>query len=78
VAIPANLAPLRSYYDPSLWDRLLPAIRAHQAEKAQHLIDGRWKTLEEAREMIGYLHALEWLFKEANELTRVENDTPEE
>jgi hypothetical protein len=77
VAFPNNPGPLRTYYDPSLWDRLLPAIREHQAEKAQHLIDGRWKTLEEARELVGYMRAFDWLFAMAAELTKVENETEE-
>jgi hypothetical protein len=75
VVIPTNLAPLRTYYDPSLWDRLAPAIREHQVEKAQHLVDGRWKTLEEAREMVGYMRALEWIFAMAAELTKAETET---
>lgn len=65
-------APLRTYYDPTLWQRLAPALREHQHEKAQHLIDGRWKSLEEARELIGYLRGLDWVLATADELTRIE------
>jgi hypothetical protein len=78
MTIPALFPPTRVYYDPSLWDRLAPAIREHQAEIAQHILDGRWKSLEEAREKIGYLRALDWLFKKADDLTRIENETPKE
>lgn len=74
MVIPSNPGPLRTYYDPSLWNRLLPAIREHQAERAQHLLDGRWKTLEEAREHVAYLRAFDWIFATAAELTKAENE----
>lgn len=77
MTIPTNPGPLRTYYDPSLWNRLEPEIRAHAVERAQHLIDGKWKTLEEAREIIGYLRAIDWLFATANDLTRIEPDAHE-
>jgi len=73
MSIPPTLPPLRTYYDPTLWNRLVPLVRDHQVEKSQHLIDGRWIPLEEAREIIGYLRALDWLISTADELTRVEN-----
>lgn len=73
MSLPPLLPALRTYYDPMLWSRLVPVIREHQNEKAQHLIDGRWKTLEEAREIIGYLRALDWLISTADSLTRVED-----
>jgi hypothetical protein len=74
MAIPAGPGPLRSYYDPSLWTRLAPAIRETAQEKMRHLIDGRWKTLEEAREIVGYLRAIDQIFAIADDLTRVEDD----
>lgn len=68
----ADGAPIRTYYDPRLWDRLLPEIRREQARNANKLLDGRWKTLEDARESIGYHRALQWLIDTAAVLTQIE------
>jgi hypothetical protein len=65
--------PLRSYYDPSLWDRLAPKLRDEAQDRVQRLVDGKWKTLEEAREIIGFLRAIDWIFSTADDLTRVQD-----
>lgn len=75
--IPADPGPLRTYYDPSLWDRLEPAIRAHREEKKRHFVDGKWKTLEEARGYVEYLRAIDWIYAAAADLTRIDNDAHE-
>jgi hypothetical protein len=78
---PTDSHALRTYYDPSLWDRLVERIREEDAAKKKRLIDGKWKTLEEAREIIGFLQAIDWLFATANDLTRIEDapqDDPED
>jgi hypothetical protein len=78
MTIPISIGPLRTYYDPTLWTRLEPVIREHLVDETQHLVDGKWKTIEEARQRIGYLRALEWVFHAADDLTRVEQqDRPE-
>jgi hypothetical protein len=77
MSIPAQPGPLRTYSDPSLWSRLAPLIRERWQEKTQHLIDGRWQTVEEARGIIGYLKAIDWIFATADDLTRIEDDEHE-
>lgn len=71
MVIPTTLPALNTYYDPQLWLRLAPKVAEEQRAKVQHLIDGRWKTLEEARELIGFLRGLDWVLATADELTRV-------
>lgn len=67
------LPPARSYDDPGLWRQLAPRIGEHVAEKTRHLVDGKWKSIEEARELIGYLRALDWIFAAAEDLTQSED-----
>jgi hypothetical protein len=73
VTIPITTGPLRTYYDPSLWTRLEPEIRTYAQGQVQRLIDGKWKTLEEAREIIGTLRAIDWVFATASDLTRIDD-----
>lgn len=65
-------ASTRSYYDPSLWLRMVPAIQERQKELAQGILAGRWTTLEQARDMIGEARGLQWVMDTAAELTRIE------
>lgn len=79
MTIPISIGPLRTYYDPALWNRLEPVLREHLKDKTQDFVDAKWKTIEEARQFVGYLRALEWVFATADELTRVvERETDEE
>jgi hypothetical protein len=71
--IPTKPGPLRTYYDPSLWTRLEPEIRLYTDAQVQRLIDGKWKTLEEAREIIGTLRAIDWIFATVSDLTRIDD-----
>lgn len=73
MAIPVTIPRLRTYYDPQLWTRLEPELLEHIQQKSQHLLDGRFETLEAAREMVGYLRALEYVLKMADELTKMES-----
>lgn len=76
--IPRFLPPLRSYSDPSLWLRLEPLIRAHWEAEAGNTLQGKWATLDEVRERIGYLRGIEWVLKAAADLTRIEDPDPDE
>lgn len=71
--IPSILPPHRTYYDPSLWMRLIPRIEERQVELMLHMSDGRWKTEAEARQMVGELHGLKWVMEQAKELTKIED-----
>jgi hypothetical protein len=75
MTIPDDPGALRTYYDPSLWDALGPLVVKELATKKQHIVDGRWKTLEEVRQMIGFTQGLTWVLDTANDLTRIE-DSP--
>jgi hypothetical protein len=71
VAIPDDIGPLHSYYNPRIWDDLRPAVMEQRAAKVQELVDGRWKKRSEAKRVIGYIQALDWLIETATDLTRV-------
>jgi len=70
--IPSVLPPHRTYYDPSLWMRLMPRIEERQVELMLNLADGRW-TEAEARQMVGELYGLKWVMTQAAELTKIED-----
>ena len=61
---------LRTSYDGMLWDQLGPALVEHYNTKAGYFLDGRFETLEQAREAIGYLRGLRWVFDQAAELSK--------
>lgn len=62
------------YIDPDLWPRLDRVIREKHAEAAQWLIDGRFKTLEENREKVGYLKGLADVLLWAKDENRAERE----
>ncbi len=46
------------YYDPGLWDALSGRVAEEIAIRQRQFCEGRWKTLEEAREKIGIMRGL--------------------
>lgn len=56
------------YYDPGLWDVLADRVAEEIAIRSRHICEGHWKTLEEAREQIGFLRALNWVLEAAADM----------
>lgn len=70
--IPDHLPPLKTYYNPALWDRLAPRVVEQRQFKVNAVVDGKWESVKKARELIGYIQALDWILQTAADLTRVE------
>lgn len=66
------------YSDPDLWVRLEPRLREHYDDTVRGIIATPLPSYEEYRARIGYLRALEWVMREAADLTRLEPQSREE
>jgi hypothetical protein len=62
------------YFDPQLWVRLEPKIIAEHAQRVEHVAAGAARSLEQYREMVGYVRALKWVMDTARELTHMESN----
>jgi hypothetical protein len=62
--------PLFSVEDPGLWSSLERAIKVEIASRQAWLAEGHFHTLEEARQKVGFIQALQWMLTKANDLKR--------
>jgi hypothetical protein len=69
--IPAQIV-LETYS--SLWSRLQPKIQDEIERRASHLVEGRFATLEEAKEIVGFLRGIRWILTTADDLMRIDGD----
>lgn len=56
------------YYDPGLWDELRDRVVEEITIRQRHICEGHWKSLEEAREMIGVVRGLTWVLEAAADM----------
>lgn len=61
-----------SRYDPELWRRLEPAVRAHYLEKLAEYGAREPMDLRQQAKWFGYLDALRWVIKTADEMVKGE------
>lgn len=66
------------YYDPGLWDELADRVAEELASTRIHLAEGHWKTLEEARQIVGFIRGLEWVLQAAVDLQVAPTESPDD
>lgn len=64
----------QSYDDPGLWPRLGKRIGEELESRADAVLSGKVKSLENYREQLGWIAGLRWVLNEARDLTTQKGD----